>query len=472
MLCSILTFKKERNMLVYNTSVEEAITHVYDVLASQVCRQMIQELGLTSLFENKIYINSFVRGPSKSHDHSTKRPILNESNFKCDIKYNVNPFSLKWDSTIPGQHLDPMHHRRDTLNVKPLLYHPDANVQVIERYIPCNLELSCSMTFLDRVKAMDVMTRLATRYAKGELIMVNNLMYNYKLPHDVLVRLKALSSILGVENVDFINWLKQFSDNQIGVVFSRRQKNRTKEIVVKKNIFEALSSVAYDHNQPTTKSRGTSSETNSIEFNVVVQFARINLVYLKYPIIVNNTFVPEELVATNLRNSTGPILHKLKHPYLRVDAFRRTQLMSTKQPVRNPWYDDWTIPRGSLEYQYNYNPFFIGAFTFDNPEDEDGYTEIDLNDLDMYALVPKVLEYYTTQPERAISEYGPYRLSVYQGDTLVTPSFLSMENGILKIPNSLAQNKEHRVVLSRGTRDRGIDPMFTVMDCIILIERS
>ena len=161
-------------MLTFSSTINEIFTHVHEVLAGQVVRKMIKQLGLTDVFQNHLYFGSDITGPSRSFNGS-RLPILHENAFRCQIKYSTNPLSLKWDVTTPGQHMDPGFHRWDNMRTPPILHDPKHNITLTERYLPCNIELDCNMIFVDRVVAFDVMNRITSTYVRGELMMVNDL---------------------------------------------------------------------------------------------------------------------------------------------------------------------------------------------------------------------------------------------------------------------------------------------------------
>ena len=44
-------------MQVFSTTINEIITHVHQVIADQVCRKIINQLGLRDVFKNHLYFN-------------------------------------------------------------------------------------------------------------------------------------------------------------------------------------------------------------------------------------------------------------------------------------------------------------------------------------------------------------------------------------------------------------------------------
>ena len=450
-------------MQVFSTTISEIITHVHQVIADQVCRKIISQLGLRDVFKNHLYFNSDFYGASKSSSE-VKLPILHENAFRCHVKYSANPFGLKWDSTTPGQHLDPAIHRRDALQTIPVFFDPKHNIQLIERYMPCNVEMECSMIFVDRVIAYDVMTRLASTYVRGELMMVNDLSYDYRMPLEVLNRLYLLGTHIGLQKGTYMDWLEQCSNGLIQRIVSKRQNNRHAEIVIKKQQFGSLAAVDYNPDQPPIQSLSSSADTVTIQFNVTIQFGRVNMLYLKYPILLNNKLIPEELITEDKEAMYGPIYPFIQHPYLALNMPYQFQKTILEHPARNPWYDDWAIPRHcaiTADYQ---RPFFIGLFTLDNENCRctsckcncctSKYTTINIRkDFDQYRLSKTVLDWFKEHPDEALSSESLYTLSVFSNDTQIGPSLLLFDGENLRFPNCKGPENTYHLVVSVRTKE-------------------
>ena len=444
-------------MQVFSTNISEVITHVHQVIADQVCRKIIYQLGLKDVFQNHLYFNSDFYGPSRSFNN-VRLPILHENAFRCNVKYSANPFGLKWDSTTPGQHMDPALHRRDNLNTIPVFYDPKHNIQLIERYMPCNVEMECSMIFADRVLAYDVMTRLTSTYVRGELLMVNDLSYDYRMPMEILTRLYMLGRMINLKKGTYMDWLERCSNQKIQRVVSKRQHNQHAEIVIKKQQFNSLASIDYNADQPTMQTLGTSADTVTIPFNVTVQFGRVNMLYLKYPIVVNNTMIPEELVTSDKEEMFGSLYRFLKYPYLVLDPAYQFQKQLLQHPVHNPWYDDWMVPQNCSINADFHKPFFIGLFTLDNVDCpcstcknrccRTKYTTINITELDQYKLAPEVLQWFKDNPDKALSTESDYAITVFINNTEVGASQLLFDGENLSFPNCKGPENIYHVVIS------------------------
>lgn len=448
-------------MQVFSTTISEVITHVHNIIAGQVSRKIIYQLGLEDVIKNHIYINGDYDGPSRSYNEK-HLPILHENAFKCNVKYSANPFGIKWDSTTPGQHMDPALHRDDALRTRPVFYDPKHNIKLIERYLPCNIELECSMIFVDKVLAYDVMTRFTSTYVRGELLMVNDLSYDYRMPMEILQRLYIMGTMLGISKGSYLDWLMQCSNGNIQRIVSKRENNRHAEIVIKKQQFNSLASIDYTPDQPAIHSLSTSMDTVTLNFNVTIQFGRVNMLYLKYPIVMNNQLIPDELVTANREDAYGNLYHYLKYPYLALDPAYQFQKQLMKHPARNPWYDDWTVPINSSIAAVKAAPFFIGLFTLDNTNCKCTececdcckykYTKIDLvEDMDQYKLSPDVLKWLSEHPEEALDTESKYSIAVFRDNNQIGASALKFDGRYLSVPNCKGGDYTYHVVISAAT---------------------
>ena len=481
-----LTYQ-EGIMLISSSTLSENIIHVWKPLADQMSRKVLQDLGLLEYMKNHVYINSSYTGPSKSwRDIQTRHAILNEPGMTVNIKFNSNPLGLKWSVTSPGQHMDPAIHRRDALITKPLFLDPKTNVHIIEREQPCLLEMECALTFTDRVVAFDAVTNMMSTYVRGELLTVNNFTYDYKFPIPLLNELYVLGRMSGVEKGKGMEWITKCSQGKMRLITNEYNPGKHHEMVVHRELYEVLATIDYNADEPTVEGVGTSADIITLSFNVTLQFGRVNMLYLKYPIVLNNTLIPEELVHIEKSDAYGRLIRYLKHPYESFDgAYQNTKFLY-RLPVRLPWYDNWTLPNYSRHVFEKAEPFLIGIFTLDNTacttcQDRCKcdccpcrYTTVDLyEDLEPHALKQVVVDYYKEHPNDCLYPDAPYNLAVFADDVQVDPKKLEFDGRYLKFPNTMGANRTYRLVLCKTpTIKEGRNPWHFVWDCVIVAEMA
>lgn len=452
-------------MLISESSVSESLTHIWLPLAEQAARKVSQKIGLREYFDNKIFINSDYTGSSVSwKDRATRYAQLNEPKYHVNVKFNNNTTNLKWDTTTVSQHMDTMVHRRDTIIGTPLFLDPETNIHIIERGVPANIEMECQMVFDDSVVAFDAVQAFLNTFNRGELMECIDLSYDYQLPVTILKDLWVLGQMKGFKSGEFVDWFHKCSSGAIQMIESKRSNNKHHEIVVKKQVFDALMAIDYNPDQPAIQSTGTAAEGVILAFNITLQMTRTNMIYLKYPIVVNNQLVPSELVHIEDDAAYHNMVHRLKHPVASFSQMMQDTNRLLYHPLRMPWYDNWTIPSGSQLDSTEIFSFLIAVVTFDDEECtccckgccscdcEYKYTTIDLyEDLDVYKLSDRVKTYLKDHPMEALTIDGVYNITVWSGNNQVEPRVLSFDGRYLKIPNNIKRsNRVYRIVFSRS----------------------
>ena len=517
-------------MLTSAAPVTEAVIHVYDALANQAVRHILQELNILDELENHIYVNSSIFNPSKSFDQN-KNAILVENKLVCTYDMKHPSTGLTYDTTDVGMHMDAVRHRRDVMSRYPILRDAQHNITLYDSLLPFNITLNCELYYRDFNRAHEVVDRFFLRFNRGDLLAIPNLSYNFPVPKKILNTLWALASTLGVSKECFPMWVKQYSNGQIERLVSTVAKDRRYEWVVKRTVFESLTKIDYDLGEP-EKQGMDNAETHLIRFTATFHSSRPSVMYVDYPIIINNTLVPSEIVEVDTSYQKN-LYEYLEHPNRFLDPVYQHGKFLTYQPVRNPWYDDWKIDIYSSQHAHFHTlPIFIGAFTFDLPECktcpcesessklpfkhhctcwrnpyespyEDQYecpydnpydvpefhnpdckncpygktlhdpfeprecspydpeeepcpcycwkqatTNLNIaNDLDMYQLRPKVLDYFKDRKEKALNIESIYNIAVFQDDRQVNPELLQFDGTVLKVPNRLGSNHIYRLVI-------------------------
>lgn len=456
-------------MLISESSVSESLTHIWLPLAEQAARKVANKIGLRDYFDNKIFINSDYTGSSVSwKDKVTRYAMLNEPKYHVNVKFNNNTTNLKWDTTTVSQHMDTMVHRRDTINGKPLFLDPDTGIHIIERGVPANIEMECQMVFNDSVVAFDAVQAFINTFNHGELMEVIDLSYDYQMPVSILKDLWILGQMKGLQSGEFVDWFRKCSSNSIHWIESKRTNNKHHELVVKKQVYKALMAIDYNPDQPAIQSTGTAAEGVVLVFNITLQMTRTNMIYLKYPIVVNNQLVPEELVHI----TEDDMYHtndffQVHNPVASFDMGYNTVTPVIIRPIHMPWYDNWVIPINSQLESVRHFPFLIAAFTFDDDqckcccneicscECEYKYTVIDIHDdLDKYRLSDKVKTWFMENSAKALEADSEYSLTLWANNRQIEPRLLSFDGRYLKVPNNIRRERVYRLVFASASQPK------------------
>ena len=350
-------------MLTSAAVVTEAAYHVYMVLANQAARHILQEIGILDMLDNRIYINSAIYNPSKSSDQN-KNAILVEDKFVCNFDMKHPSTGLTYDMTDIEMHMDAVRRRRDRMSRYPILRVAEHGITLYDSLLPFNITLNCELHLRDYIKAHEIVDRFFLRFNKGELLSIANLSYDFPVPLKIMKTLWALASTLGVAKECFNHWLQEYSNGMIRRIVSNSVNNKRYEWVIDRKIFESLVKIDYDLGEP-EKTGMDNAETHMIRFTATLHSSRPSVLYVDYPIIVNNTLVPGEIVEADTSYQKN-LFEYLEHPNRYLDPVYQFEKYLTYQPVRNPWYDDWQIdPYQTQHAHYGTLPIFIGAFTID-----------------------------------------------------------------------------------------------------------
>lgn len=465
-------------MLSHTVTLDEIITHIHYPVASQTVRYLISELGLTEYLGNKVYINSIFSGPSRSYSQ-TRLPILNEPGFTATMRLHTNPIGTKWDILNVSQAMDARIVRRDTLHPRPILQDKKNLIYLAEKYLPCGIEMECRLHFIDKTKAYDTMTRMYSTIGNNNFVIPINLSYNYRIPMPMIRALWHLACLTGVRKEGFVDWLIKKSDNQISRLVGKNKRSKAMELVVNKHQFEANITTEYSSDEPEVQTMGTSADKIVLSFTTYVQFARANLLYLEYPIVINNRLVPESMVTTPRDGRFTPFVKLVKYGYKDMDGALEAAKVLLQHPVRNPWYDTWRPPAHSPLTFYNSVSFFIGVFTLDEVECKcekpdgccicgPGYTSIDITDLDKYRLTDTVLEYFKEHKEKCLDVSARYNITVFADDTHIDRNSIEFDGSTFKISNKFGITRIYRFVVSK-TPEVIAETLntFFMLDCIV-----
>jgi len=470
-------------MLSFTTTIDELVTHIHYPVASQVARYLLKELGLLEYMGNKIYINSVFHSPSRSSSE-VRRVILNEPGFTATVRLHTNPTGTRWEMLNVSQAMDARIVRRDTLHPFPILQDKDNFIYLAEKYLPCGIEMECRLQFVDKTTAYDVMTRMYSTIGNNNFVVPINLSYNYRIPMPMLRSLWHLAYLTGIKKEEFVPWLQAKSNNQISKLVGKNKRSRAMELVVNKHQFESYVATEYSSDEPEIQTAGTSADKIILSFTTYVQFARTNLLYLEYPIVVNNRLVPESMVTVPRDNRFTPFVKLARYGYSDIDTALQASKLLLKNPVHSPWYDVWSVPTTSPHGFYRAIPFYIGVFTLDEvkcacgkPDGlcccPPGRTSIDIVDLDKYRLSDTVLSYFKENKDKCLDVGAKYNITVFADNTLIDKKSITFDGTTFSISNSFGKRRIYRFVIAK-TPEQPTEQIntFFMLDCILEVSRK
>ena len=369
-------------------SVAEQHVHIVEPVAKQVLQYIIERLGYLDFFRENGNIDmvSEFTGTSKAVDKNGN-PEIHHNRVRAKLNWNLNPQTVKWQgngTTIDlgnGNHLvtnaTPVSHRQAWARESyaehnaSIMSDVKAYTDLVEYSVGSTLTMEVQMDFKDDAMAFECFTRIFQCFQNGEMIGYVDVQYDYPIPYALQNTYAYICNLMG-----YSDWHKAIIDNSGGNITYVQNRNapERKELVVKKNHFQAIYQIECSQEAPTP----AEPDGASITLNITVQFSRANRMMLKWPIIVNNQFVDFKYVPTDpafrICHMPSPVMWR-NHA---VTGFWKSQYPNRLRPVHYPWWDDWDLPSDSVQAMRGFIPIAIVAFCLDDVENENGETVIDL----------------------------------------------------------------------------------------------
>ena len=458
-------------------STGEVDTHVIVPVTKQIVHRLISEMGYQNIFKDRIYfLNEFMT--DSIHGTDEGNPYLTDNHVQVQINPVMNPLSVKWAPQNANYRMGAGYSPYD-FSTNPIFYSRKVNTTIREALIPCTIQLDIKFVMMSRANSYDLLNRLYSRYAPGEMIVTNDFLFEYKVPDDVVSLLFYLYRKIMPDNVEnkeeyldnFMPWLKRHSGNRFMLVYNRHIQNR-KEISIRKNAFRTIGQIDLSAEKPDSDKTNQSTLTYTVPIQYTIQFNRPAAILVDFPVVCNNELVDENYLS--LSNMDAKHVTALN---IDVNLERNAQRLKVVKDDYNPtimlpWYDDWMVPTNGGMYAFKYYPFLCAAFTLDDVDNPEGVTKIDLRDgFDEYTLKDHVLEAYEKLDTDSLIPWGDYMVQIYANNDLVDVSMLEWNGTEITIKNR-DKTKMYHLVLSKREEDYGINQTKRVWIADIIARRE
>ena len=404
-------------MPILHSVIPETETHIILPVGKQVAHYLVNSLGLSKQIKDNIFVDTGWTTTKGTRDNHRFRIRSNSLQMKVSLRPIGNQ---KWE-----YHNDTFNtgfHGQSILNIAAnypkVVEDPDANLTMYEMFLPCTLDCECKFWFVDRNLAYELLDKLQHRYTSNTVTTLH-INYDYPLSKDMLSMLYNLYLFRDIKykdvdkKISFNEYFNMIARQKFDVVKARAANH--KEIVIEKNIINALLSFEHENDKPQENKQRKSTEYYEISLNTSIQFQRASELVLHYPIIIDNQLLPERLIPIP-RNNDQPIqsIADATHPLPYFELLHRKIHRKMYEPIRFPFYDtDWLPPYDHLR-KHSYFPFFISAYLLDLDEE---YTKIPLLDLqDDYKLHPVVLDVIKEQGYETFHPDAIFNISLYMDD--------------------------------------------------------
>ena len=463
--------------LVLSQVIPETLVHIVEPVAGQVLNYIIGKLGYADLFGSQVELTSETRTTSKTTDKN-HNPLLRPNRVRGILSPNVNPFNLKWE----GQHTGHVLGAANTVPANPSGANGGARVpwtngafgernhtvmddqkygiSLSEYIIGSALSMSVEMDFADMVVAVEALQRLYQYFTNGQMINYIDIQYDYPIPSGIQLVLRHLYTLRGQQDGDedqtCMHWCRRYSAGAISVL-TNRNRQKVAEAVVNKNHFQAMFEIECTMDAP----EHLDPDFGRITFNVNVQYARVNMLILNYPVIVNNKYVDFKYIPmshTYRQGGSSPIFWQNKA----VSDYWQKLYAKTRvwRPIHYPWCDPWQLPDSSIIARNFYKPIYICAITLDDAENSEGVTQVDLiNGLPGTTLNEAVIKCLREKKEECLDTQSEVNVAVFADDYQVEYRRMGGRSPLVEFDGQTLTLKSRRkysifrIVVSVRTRD-------------------
>lgn len=442
--------------------IPDLSTQVIDPIIRQALDRIVATLGLTEIFQDNIILRTKYSGVSNSSD-ILNNPKLSTTRLVADINIQQNPNNVKWPVTTfhhsPAYGIGNDIHRRI-----PIFNDKELGFGIYEQGSPCSVAMQCNMMFHDRNIGYSAASRLVNLYSSGNVHQVEDYMYTYRIPDEILSTLGVLFKMkrFTSKHSTFLNYMGYWSGGSISVDSSRHSTNY--QATVKKMTTGCLISVEYSDDEPGTEMIDSSADMFTVQFTLYLQFQLINTLYFYYPVMVENQMVPIDAIPLNkssrYRATLGTMEMDATSEYYQSDYLTKLKQRYTQIP----FYDDWVVPAGVRAGSYSQYPVLIAACSID--EDKDINT-LELNDVigDNFYLTDLTKDIIRDQekikPGGIFEPDSIFYMAIYYGDRLLdwTQFDFDVDTLTLKYKGRML-NKMYHFVLSEITDISKLDKKY------------
>lgn len=386
----------------------EYTTHIFDPIFANMVNRFIYTIGYKELFGDNIYINTSYAKSSDTTD-GDNNAMIRDNRFIADVTLQLQPESTKWNTFNFNHTAAYGIHSNSIKNNHLLFLDSGAKVSLWEQSTPCSIILNCRMVFLNKMHAYQTPHIILNRFGSGNILEVADLFYDYQIPTSALYAFHEIHSRRGL-GLDFYQYLRVGSDGQIGLNKNIHQDRP--EFTVKKTQVRCLYSVEYSDEQPSDEKTNAAPNSFVIPFTYTLQFALPNLLFLEYPIMINNNLLPLECIPTNMYNTAPGFKGDFTFTNMN-DYYHSYYKNQPESCFLSPFYEDWIPPSDALPRRYSHEPFYIGTLSIEDPNVP---MVIDLaDDLgDGFRLHPVLKEILKEQGNNSFRYNALFNITVYK----------------------------------------------------------
>lgn len=438
--------------------VEAPGVNILHTVTQQVVTGLLDELDLVRIFKDSVYILEPFSAYSQ-YDDGSGAPSLVKNRCDVEVNYIMDKAQVPWPVETPYTTTAYGLRSDKKGNHTPILIDDDAQILIEHYTVACGLEMNFTLNFQtydDATKAFDT---IKSKY-HGSLIQTPfDISFSYPVSMAMLQYLTAVyqakTDYASKTLIDYIN------DKKVTEIsFDVRKSELANEdadtaLMVRCQQLQCLGQLTMEQREPDVQRVGQLPDSFTLNFTMVFQFGRPNLVAVHTPISVDNTVLPYALFENLIINSHyNPQVAGVYQDLMVSEFMKRSygDYNRSAQIIRIPSYDDWFTADNQYVF-YEYRPFLIAHFTLDGPT-----TTIDLKQLDDLELHPIVQRILIETGNEVFDYGGLFHIGVYANDLRLGKELVSISDDLILTIHSNREDQSYHLVLSETTALNKTDP--------------
>ena len=431
---------------------------ILDTVTQQVVTGLLDELDLVRTFKDSVYILQSFSAYSQ-YDDGAGAVTLNKNRCDVEVNYVMDKAQVPWPVETPYTTTAYGLRSNKKGNHTPILIDQDAQILIEHYTVACGIEMNFTLnfqTFDDACKAFDT---IKSKY-HGALIQTPfDISFSYPVSMAMLQYLTAVyeakTDYTTKSLLDYIND-KKVTEISFDIRKSQLdQEDADKELMIRCQQLQCLAQLTMEQKEPEAQRVDQLPDSFTINFSMVFQFGRPNLVVAHTPISVDNTVLPEALFENILINyHFNPQVSAVYQDLTISEYMQRSygDYNHASQIIRFPAYDDWFTADAQYVF-YEYRPFLVAHFTLDGP-----VTTIDLKQLDDLVLHPIVQNILKETGNSVFNYGGLFHLGVYANQLRLGQELVSIDEDLILTIHSNRPDQSYHFVISETTALNKTDP--------------
>lgn len=431
--------------------IEAQGSSILDIVTNQVVTGLLDELDLTKLMNNAVYIlHSF----SAYSEYDDRNGGITVNKNRCDVTVDfiMDKTQVPWPvenvRTTPALGVSGMTKGSQT----PFLFDKKSGVLMEYHTTPCALDMDFILNFQNYDTAAKTFDTIKNKYSGGHLGPPFDLIFSFPLGRASIDFLSAVYS----RKSDYANkgLVDYIQDMQVSPVsFDIRKSQLTdpkadKMLMVGCRQLSCVAQLTMDQAEPDTDYVDKLPDAFTISFKFQIQFGRPSVIAIHTPLVIDNDNLPysffENNIVTHHHNNavTGAFSDYMVHEYAKRSY---GDYRNNAQVIRIPTYDDWFKVDRQYSY-YEYRPIVIAHFALDGP-----VSTIDLKLLDDLQLHPVVQSIIRETGDEIFSYGALFNIGVYANDLRLGGDLVSIDEDLILTIQSNRPDKSYHLVISETT---------------------